>query len=188
METSLGFEYAFWLTISSVVTLTLLLTSLYGLSRIWVKFSKGIQETRMFKSYTKAMQDMEKFYETLRGCMWQGFVINPLNFALSVTGKVLTQIKSLNLGELILPLLIAGTVVSIPFIVFLSPNVNMARDSILGIASAGATIGILLAPFTTWKKRQLGIVRTTGIFAGTVLGSSWFACFVVAMLIVMASD
>ncbi len=74
----------------------------------------------------------------------------------------------------LLPLTVFGAVVS-------------PVETVVGIAMAGAVVGLALAPVFIWKTRG-PFLRKIAAGALTVVGSSYLALFVIAFLIAGASD
>jgi len=71
----------------------------------------------------------------------------------------------------------------LPFLVF--ATVSMPLKSIIGIATAGALIGMFCAPFTSWYYRRLGASRALGVSLLTIVGGAWGSSMLIATLIAM---
>jgi len=80
---------------------------------------------------------------------------------------------------------ISGILV-LPFLIF--ALIGMPLRSIIGVAAAGALIGVFCAPFTGWRYRPLGPSKAIGISLLTIAGGAWVSVLLIATLIVMASD
>jgi len=78
-------------------------------------------------------------------------------------------------------------------IVFLMPwfviyGVDMPTASVIGIALAGAVIGVFLAPFIGWSCRARGFCIALGMSVLTVAAGTWVTLFFMAVLIAIAND
>ena len=77
-------------------------------------------------------------------------------------------------------------VCSLPLLVF--AVVGMPLRSIIGVAAAGALIGMGCAPFIARHYGRLGVIRALGISLLTIVGGAWGSSMLVAIVIAMASD
>ena len=74
----------------------------------------------------------------------------------------------------------------LPLLVFAA--VGIPLKSVIGIAAAGALIGMFCAPFMSWRYRRFGASKAFGIFFLTIIGGALSSLTLIALLITMAWD
>ena len=72
-------------------------------------------------------------------------------------------------------------VYSLPFLVFVA--VGTPLRSIIGVAAAGALIGMLCAPFTGWHYKSLGPSRAIGVSLLTIVAGAWGSSMLIALAV-----
>ena len=77
-------------------------------------------------------------------------------------------------------------VCSLPFLVLVA--LGLSLQSVIGIAAAGALIGIVCAPFMGRHYRQLGVSSMFGISLLTIFGGAWSSSMLIVMLAILTSD
>jgi hypothetical protein len=74
---------------------------------------------------------------------------------------------------------------SFPLLVF--HEVGTSVQQVLGIAAAGALVGICGAPFAGWRYRRLGVSKAFGISLLTIVGGSWGSLMLMASLVLIVT-
>ena len=77
-------------------------------------------------------------------------------------------------------------VLAFPFSVILLLGAPVAW--VLGIAAAGATLGMFVTPYIGWRVREGGVMRSVGASFLTIVGGAWSSTFLILFLAAMASD
>lgn len=142
-----------------------LATTRFALFAIGLCFVAGSIMSRM-ASLTRKLASL--IARSFRGAAW-----------LLVT--VVSAIAALALASAV-----PGFFASLPFLIFW--QVGISLSSTLGIIAAGSAIGLLAAPYMGWQSRSLGILKATGMSLLTIFGGGYAACWLIALLIAMASD
>jgi len=182
------FFSSFWFTLAVIGGLVALVGAFFAAIRVW-RFSQPLWDwlqrswvTRFIRAtgifLGAAIAHTKSFVVSLLVTLfvrpWQTFI----SF-LAMLGNVLRQVPW---GTYICVLIVCF----FPFLGLVA--LGLSLQSIIGIAAAGALIGIVCVPFTFRHYGQLGVGRTLGMSLLIIVGGAWSSSMLIAMLVGMASD